>query len=91
MIIIIIGFNQFKKLPVMFVDDFTKLSEKSLENYLETLEVKDLDLIDFNYWKKSPLLDLSLSEIFKGIDEIKRKYKKKLSFNDKLICLILDK
>tara|TARA_B100001778_G_scaffold115192_1_gene94497 strand:+ start:30236 stop:31252 length:1017 start_codon:yes stop_codon:yes gene_type:complete len=46
-----IGFNQFKKLPVMFVDDFTKLSEKSLENYLETLEVKDLDLIDFNYWK----------------------------------------
>ena len=39
----------------------------------------------------STLLDLSLSEIFKGIDEIKRKYKKKLSFNDKLICLILDK
>ena len=39
----------------------------------------------------STLLDLSLSEIFKGIDEIKRKYKKKLSFNDKLICLIIDK
>ena len=39
----------------------------------------------------STLLDLSLSEIFKGIDEIKCKYKKKLSFNDKLICLILDK
>ena len=38
----------------------------------------------------STLLDLSLSEIFKGIDEIKLKYKKKLSFQDKLICLILD-
>ena len=38
----------------------------------------------------SILLDLSLSEIFKGIDEIKLKYKKKLSFQDKLICLILD-
>ena len=39
----------------------------------------------------STLLDLSLSEILKGIDEIKLKYKKKFSFNDKLICLILDK
>ena len=38
----------------------------------------------------SILLDLSLSEIIKGIDEIKLKYKKNLSFNDKLICLILD-
>ena len=39
----------------------------------------------------STLLDFSLSEIFIGIDEIKLKYKKKLSFNDKLICLIIDK
>ena len=39
----------------------------------------------------STLLDLNLSEISKGIDEIKFKYNKKLSFNDKLICLILDK
>ena len=39
----------------------------------------------------STLLDLSLSEILKGIDEIKLKYRKKFSFNDKLICLILDK
>ena len=38
----------------------------------------------------STLLDFSLSEIFIGIDEIKLKYKKKLSFQDKLICLILD-
>ena len=39
----------------------------------------------------STLLDLSLNEIIKGIDEIKIKYKKKLSFKDKLICLILNK
>ena len=39
----------------------------------------------------STLLDLSLNEIIKGIDEIKFKYKKKLSFKDKLICLILNK
>ena len=46
-----IGFNQFKNLPIMFVDDFYKISEKSLENFLDTLQVKDLDIIDFDYWK----------------------------------------
>ncbi len=46
-----IGFNQFKNLPIMFVDDFYKISEKSLENFLDTLQVNDLDMIDFLYWK----------------------------------------
>ena len=46
-----IGFNQFKNLPIMFVDDFYKISEKSLENFLDTLQVNDLDMIDFHYWK----------------------------------------
>ena len=46
-----IGFNQFKNLPIMFVDDFYKITEKSLENFLDTLQVKDLDMIDFHYWK----------------------------------------
>ncbi len=45
-----IGFNQFKNLPIMFVDDFYKITEKSLENFLDTLQVKDLDMIDFHYW-----------------------------------------
>ena len=35
----------------------------------------------------SCLLDLSLKEINTGIEEIKRKYKKKLTFSDKLICI----
>ena len=35
----------------------------------------------------SCLLDLSLREIKTGIEEIKRKYKKKLVFTDKLICI----
>ena len=39
----------------------------------------------------SVLLNLSTSQILKGIDEIKDKFKKKLIFNDKLICLIIDK
>jgi cyclopropane fatty-acyl-phospholipid synthase-like methyltransferase len=39
----------------------------------------------------STLLGFSLHDIFKGINQINLKYKKILSFNDKLICLILDK
>ncbi len=39
----------------------------------------------------SILLNLKLKEIFKGITEIKFKYKNNLNFNDKLICLILNK
>ena len=39
----------------------------------------------------STLLGLSPSEISKGINEINRKYQKLLIFNDKLICLILEK
>jgi len=39
----------------------------------------------------STLLDFSLHDIFKGINQINLKYKEILSFNDKLICLILDK
>ena len=39
----------------------------------------------------STLLGFSLHDIFQGIKQINLKYKKILSFNDKLICLILDK
>ena len=39
----------------------------------------------------STLLGLSLHEILKGINQINLKYEKTLSFNDKLICIILDK
>ena len=39
----------------------------------------------------STLIGFSLHDIFKGINQINLKYKKILSFNDKLICLILDK
>ena len=39
----------------------------------------------------STLLNFNIQEITKGIDEIQSNYKKFLNFNDKLICLILDK
>ena len=39
----------------------------------------------------STLLDLNSNEISKGVSEIEQKYKRILSFNDKLICIILQK
>jgi len=39
----------------------------------------------------SILLSFKSREINKGIKEINHKFKKNLTFNDKLICLILNK
>jgi hypothetical protein len=35
----------------------------------------------------SCLLNLSSKELKNGVEEVKKKYKKKLMFNDKLICI----
>ena len=39
----------------------------------------------------SVLLGMSQKTIFSGLDQIKRKYKKQISFEDKLICLVLNR
>ena len=39
----------------------------------------------------STLLSMRDNQILKGIDEININYQKNLNFNDKLICLILNK
>jgi len=39
----------------------------------------------------STLLSMSNNQILKGIDEINLNNQKKLNFNDKLTCLILNK
>ena len=51
----------------------------SKDKYLEMIKNKYI----------STLLNLNSEQIFKGIEEISCKYKKKINFNDKLICLIL--
>ena len=48
---------------------------------------KYLEMIKNRYI--STLLNLNSNQILKGVDEINYKYKKKISFNDKLICLTL--
>ena len=51
--------------------------------------MKYIEMINNRYI--SILLNMSKNQILKGIDEINNKYRKTLIFNDKLICLILDK
>ena len=50
---------------------------------------KYMEMVNSKYI--SVLLGMSQKIVFSGLNEIKRKYKKQISFKDKLICLILNR
>ena len=50
---------------------------------------KYMEMVNSKYI--SVLLGMSQKTIFSGLNQIKRKYKKQISFDDKLICLVLDR
>ena len=50
---------------------------------------KYMEMINSKYI--SVLLGMSQKTIFNGLNQIKRKYKKQISFDDKLICLVLNR
>ena len=50
---------------------------------------KYMEMINSKYI--SVLLGMSQKTIFSGLNQIKRKYKKQISFEDKLICLVLSR
>ena len=50
---------------------------------------KYMEMINSKYI--SVLLGMSQKTIFSGLNQIKRKYKKQISFEDKLICLVLNR
>ena len=50
---------------------------------------KYMEMINSKYI--SVLLGMSQKTIFSGLNQIKRKYKKQISFEDRLICLVLSK
>ena len=50
---------------------------------------KYMEMINSKYI--SVLLGMSKKTIFSGLNQIKRKYKKQISFEDKLICLVLNR
>tara|TARA_B100001109_G_C18697056_1_gene396152 strand:+ start:36 stop:737 length:702 start_codon:yes stop_codon:yes gene_type:complete len=65
--------------PVYKIRRFSFKVKMSRNKYIEMIKNRYI----------STLLNFSNSQILKGIDEINLKYRKKLNFNDKLICLIL--
>jgi cyclopropane fatty-acyl-phospholipid synthase-like methyltransferase len=69
----LIKFN-FKKYQINYFNFKVKITKDS---YLQMIKNKFT----------SCLLDLSSEELKTGMNEIKKKYKKKLVFNDKLICI----
>ena len=50
---------------------------------------KYMEMVNSKYI--SVLLGMSQKTIFSGLNQIKKKYKKQISFEDKLICLVLSK
>ena len=63
---------------------------KTIKKYSFTVKItknKYIQMIKSKYI--STLLNFDLDKINQGIEEIKKKYKEKLLFRDKLICLIL--
>ena len=68
---------------------YPKNKNKRLSFKVKISRDKYIEMIKNRYI--STLLGFSLHEILKGINQINLKYEKTLSFNDKLICIILDK
>ena len=66
---------------------YPKNKKRKLSFKVKMSKDKYLEMIKNKYI--STLLNLNSEQIFKGIEEINCKYKKKMNFNDKLICLIL--
>ena len=78
-----------KKIINFLTGIYSGIKKKNFLFRVKIPKKKYIKMIENRYI--STLLDLNSNEISKGIDEIKCKYKKTLSFNDKLICIILQK
>ena len=66
--------------------------ENSLEDLVTKLKFqrkKYMEMVNSKYI--SVLLGMSHKTISSGLNEIKKKYKKQISFQDKLICLVLNR
>ena len=69
--------------------DLACIKKKKFSFKVKISTKKYIEMIKNRYI--STLLSMSNNQILKGIDEINYKYRKVLIFNDKLICLILNK
>ena len=84
-----ISLNRDKKIITFLSKLHPNIKKKKFSFKVKISITKYIEMITNRYI--STLLNMNKNQILKGIDEIKYKYQKVLIFNDKLICLILDK
>ena len=81
--------NRDKKIITFLSKLYPSIKKKKFLFKVKISRNKYVEMIKNRYI--STLLNMSLNQIMKGIEEINIKYQKKLTFYDKLICLILNK
>jgi len=79
--------NRDKKIINFISNLYSKKIIKKFSFRVKITKKKYIQMIKSRYI--STLLNFNFEEISKGVDEINRKYKDKLAFRDKLICLII--
>ena len=84
-----ISLNRDKKIITFLSKLHPNIKKKKFSFKVKISIAKYIKMIKNRYI--STLLSMSSNQILKGIDEINYKYRKVLIFNDKLICLILNK
>ena len=78
-----------KKIIRFICQEYPQIKKRDFSFRVKILKNKYKEMIKNRYI--STLLNFSDKEIFNGIDEIHSNFKKRIIFNDKLICLILKK
>jgi len=81
--------NRDKKIITFLSKLYPNIKKKKFSFKVKISTKRYMEMIKNRYI--STLLSMSSNQILKGIDEINLNYQKKLNFNDKLICLILNK
>ena len=84
-----ISLNRDKKIITFLSKLYPNIKKKKFSFKVIISTKKYMEMIKNRYI--STLLSMSNNQILKGIDEINLNYRKILNFNDKLICLILNK
>ncbi|MBT6198364.1 MAG: hypothetical protein HOI06_06205 [Pelagibacteraceae bacterium] len=81
--------NRDKKIITLLKKNNKVLKVKNFSYKVKILKSKYLQMINDKYI--SILLDFDLNQIKEGINEIDLNFKKRITFNDKLQCIIISK
>ena len=84
-----ISLNRDRKIITFLSKLYPSIKKRKFSFKVKISIRKYIEMINNRYI--STLLNMNKNQILKGIDEINYKYHKVLVFNDKLICLILNK